>query len=196
MARTSPYPTIKGIKVDLPSLAALSHHCRPGFCGEAGPCCRRYEIHVEADEISRIVGWMPLAAGFSNHLEADGELGNVFEEDGQGAYMIDINYRDDCVFSYSGRHRELLCSLHAAALSAEVSPLRVKPRCCSLWPLALSQDRVPVLAVQHDAYDYPCNRKKNLHNSVLHHRVAGIIQGLFGVDFLGEVEQALRVNRG
>ena len=42
------------------------------------------------------------------------------------------------MFAYASKEGRILCSLHAAALAEGIDVRRAKPRCCRLWPLALT----------------------------------------------------------
>ncbi len=81
---------------------------------------------------------------------------------------------------------ETVCSLHSAALELGLPPVEVKPRCCSLWPLALTEGPVPVLSINAQFASFPCNLKKPA--------LAGIDEGIqetiriyFGDSFLSEL---------
>jgi len=178
------YGDITGYRVDLEALATIAHRCEPVLCRRSGSCCAQYDIWIGRAEMERMVGLMPQAAHFAPHLRgSDGELKNVFRELGPDAYALEEGGDGLCVFAYRGPMRECLCSLHSAALEAGLAPQAVKPNCCFTWPLAISGERPPVISVQVDAFDFPCNRHREPDGG-LDEGIAEIIEGAFGRPFL------------
>ena len=134
-------PVIDDVVVDIPALLSITHSCDPSICKSSGSCCGSFEICVEAGEMDRVVGFMPMASEFSDGLMSGGSLRNVFEELEPALFAIDEGESGICVFGYHGARDEVLCSLHSVAMQRNYKPEEVKPRDCVLWPLALSEDK-------------------------------------------------------
>ena len=152
--------TVDGIRVDVAALRSISHRCRPEICRGTPNCCSRFTIHIGAIELETIVGFLPLVQKYKPCVGDAGDYENVFEEDEEGGFVIDADEDERCVFAYDARQGEVLCSLHSAAVDLGMAPVDVKPKCCSLWPLALSAGPRPVLSVNRLALSFPCNRRK------------------------------------
>lgn len=184
------HPVLKGVAVDIRALHSLAHRCTPGRCKAVKSCCARYDVTVSESEISTIVDWTPAAAEFSTGLASGNEFINPFDIDDEGRTILDVRKDGGCVYSFHQGAETLMCSLHAAALKAQAPPETVKPQSCTLWPLALTEDRKPKLSVQAGAYSFPCNRKRYVKSSRLHKGVAEIIRRLWGDEFLRQIETA------
>ncbi|MCG6911039.1 MAG: hypothetical protein LJE94_13065 [Deltaproteobacteria bacterium] len=150
---------VDGILVDVTALKSIRHRCLPEGCRETVNCCSCFRIHIGEEELKTIVGFLPLVKAYKPSIGREEDDDNVFEEDGDGGYIVDADEDERCVFAYSGRKGETLCSLHSAAVDMDMPPVNVKPKCCSLWPLALSCGPVPELSVNLLATSFPCNRK-------------------------------------
>lgn len=181
-------PVIEDIVVDIPALLSIAHTCDPSICTSSGSCCGSFEICLEADEMDRIVGFMPMASEYSDGLMSGESFGNVFEELEPGLYAIDEGELGVCVFGYHGAKDEVLCSLHAAAMQRNYKPEEAKPRGCVLWPLAMSEDKPLSLSVDSDAFLFPCNKQRE-GASTLDPDIADIIKKLFGKAFLNKVNE-------
>lgn len=180
-------PVIEGVAVDLNSVAGIAHDCDPALCRGARCCCSCYEITLTEEELSPVVGMLPAAARFSRRLKRGDGYDNVFDEEDDGLYTIDSARDGSCVFLYRDHLKTPLCSLHTAALESGADPYRAKPGSCTLWPLALSEDSPPVLTVQDDAFDFPCNRRRRGGRKGLDRGVSIIIVSVFGESFLDTV---------
>ena len=181
-------PVIEDIVVDIPALLSIAHSCDPSICTSSGSCCGSFEICLEADEMDRVVGFMPMASEFSDELMSGGSFRNVFEKLEPDLYGIDEGESGICVFGYRGAKDEVLCSLHSAAMQNNYKPEEVKPRGCVLWPLALSEDRPLSLSVDSEALLFPCNKQRE-GASRLDPGIADIIKKLFGSAFLDKVNE-------
>lgn len=182
-------PQVYGIRVDVEALLRLRHRHDPTRCSAVGCCCSSYEVCVSAKEVERIAGLLPMAAHYAPHLCADGALDNPFDPIGHGEYALDTDSAGTCVFAYRDRMGTTLCAVHSAALDLGLDPYKMKPAACALWPLALSEDRPPVLTVQDGAYAFPCNRRRSRAAARLDAGVAAIIRAVFGPEFLESLER-------
>src|SRR5262245_47566462 len=119
---------IQGVRVDLEALRALRHRCEPMKCiGRERGCCETYEVYVDPREMGTIVGASPDAAKFARGLRQRGEFIDPFEDtDGGSCLATDPHGR--CVFAYRDAKGATLCSLHSAALTHDLNPMKVKPK--------------------------------------------------------------------
>ena len=177
---------VGNIRVDVQALMSIQHCCLPGVCKGAPSCCSCFQIHVNEKELETIVGFLPLVEKYTASIGGEKGYDNVFEEDEDGLFLIDADENEQCVFAYSNEAEETVCSLHSAALELGLPPVEVKPRCCSLWPLALTEGPVPVLSINAQFASFPCNLKKPA--------LGGIDEGIqetiriyFGDSFLSEL---------
>ena len=182
---------IDGIIVDLPSLVSLAHRCRPESCREDRCCCSEYEVEVDGGELETIVGCLPEASRFAPHLKNGDEYPNIFDDQGGNLFAIDQTEDGCCVFVYRDEAGTPLCSLHAAALSMGLPPAEVKPECCHLWPLALSDSRPPLLGIHEDSFTFACNTRRAGRPAGLDPGVAAIIREALGSDFLVKLQKAI-----
>lgn len=180
---------INGILVDVAALRGMGHKCDPTLCRKTPSCCGQYEVCVETKRLESLIGCMPAAAKLADAL--GDEDANPFDPLGAGLYAIDTNEDGLCVFAYRDGQGRTLCSLHSAAMAAGVSPYRVKPTSCSLWPLAMNETAPPVLTVDGLAMEFPCNRRRRGRPRTLDAGIAEIIRGIFGQDFLDSVQRLL-----
>ena len=177
---------VRDVRIDLKALRSIRHRCRPGDCKGRPNCCSRFQIHVGEKELETIVGFLPLAEKYAPSIGGDGGYDNVFEEAEDGCFLIDTDEDEQCVFAYASRKGEILCSLHSAAIDLGLPPADVKPRCCSLWPLALTNDPQPMLSINNLCDAFPCNHRKAVPRGI----DAGIqetIRTYFGTSFLSEL---------
>ena len=179
---------IEDVVVDISALLSIAHSCDPELCSSSGSCCGSFEICLEADEMDRVVGFMPMASEFSDGLMSGSSFRNVFEELEPGLYAIDEGESGVCVFGYHGAKDEVLCSLHSVAMKRNYKPEEVKPRGCVLWPLAVSEDKPLSLSVDSEAFLFPCNKQRE-GASALDPGIADIIEKLFGKAFLDKVNE-------
>ena len=176
------------LKVDLAAISQLAHRCTPEGCG-LRCCCSSYEVHVNAAELSRIVGLLPKAARYCPHLKTRDGLDNIFEDLGRGIYALDTDDDGRCLFAYQ-RGRSLRCSLHTVAEECGLSPYQVKPYECSLWPLALTTSGGRTLTVDDTAYTFPCSAHQPV-GSPLSPSIASTIESLFGRVVLRNILDAI-----
>jgi hypothetical protein len=179
-------PIIHGIRVDLAALQAIRHKCHPETCRNCPSCCSRYVPHVSQSELERIVGCFPNIAHYTRGIKHGHGFKNVFEEYDDGSYCIDANEDESCVFTYTTSSGETLCALHSVALDLRISPVDLKPKACSLWPLTLSEETEPELSVDINWHEFPCNTMSN-NGHRIDAGVMNIIASCFGVSFLEQV---------
>ena len=160
------------------------------MCPKDQCCCSKYEIVVESGEMDRIIGYMPAASRYALYLGNGTSLENVFEEDGTGAFIMDTDEDGLCVFAYRDSWGDVLCSLHSVALDLEIPHYKTKPQSCVLWPLAISEDLPLQLAIADDAFDFPCNNRRNNPGNRLDLNIARIIRDVFGTRILNAIEKA------
>ena len=181
------YADIGGYRVDLEALASIAHRCDPVLCRRSGCCCAEYDVWIGEEEVERAAGMMERAARFAPHLRGgDGALVSAFRQLGPDAYAIEEGQGGLCILAYRGAREECLCSLHSAALEAGVAPQDVKPHCCFIWPLSIASSRPPVVSVQVDAFNFPCNQRREP-DGRLDEGIAQIVEGAFGREFLEEL---------
>ncbi len=172
------------LRADLKALRGIAHICDPVLCAGQTSCCACYEVVVSDAEQSAAVGWLGDAMRFASRLRHS----EVFEESSDGETVLAADENGLCAFAYRSKGA-VWCSLHAAALKRGYDPVRVKPFSCYLWPLALSEDDIPVLAVQDGAFDFPCNRRRR--GKGLHAGIEDIIRRCFGEPSLEQIRLAL-----
>jgi len=179
-------PIIHGIRVDRAALQTIRHKCHPDACRNRPSCCSRYVPHVNQVELERIVGCFPQIARYAGSIKNGNGYKNVFEEFDDGTYRIDAKEDESCVFSYARSSGETLCALHSVALDLRISPVDLKPKACSLWPLTLSEEPEPELSVDRNWREFPCNTlSDNGHR--IDAGVINIIASCFGVSFLKQL---------
>ena len=186
-----PMLRIGRVTVDIQALSQLKHACDPALCRAQACCCQCYEITFTRREMETAIGLMPVCAGYARHLQHAGMLENPFEPVPGGLFTVDEYEQDACAFAFRDHSGRMWCAIHAAALDLSLSPWTTKPKMCTLWPLALSEGRTPVLSVDANAYRFPCNtrRRKSLR---LDAGVAACIQRVLGGRFLKRLTTALR----
>ena len=182
-------PLIEGVRVDIQALCRLRHACDPNLCRHTRCCCKSYEVLVDRNEASTVVGVLPHAARHAPRLRDGATFHDPFDTT-EGGLCLATTANGRCVFAFNTK-QGLRCSLHAAALELGLPPAAVKPKACSLWPLFFDESDPPLLTVQEDALDFPCNRHNSAATS-LHPGVEEIIQTVFGASFLDALRQGLR----
>jgi hypothetical protein len=180
-------PLIDGLYIDVVSLLGISHRFDSVRCGKNGCCCTTYEVGMEAGEMERLVDWQPLAAKYQPALASDEEFDFPFDQDDEGKWVIETGEDATCPFSYRTAANETFCSLHTAAMERGLNPYHVKPRSCSLWPLALSEGDPPMLTVMEGVLQFPCNRKKT--SRTLSPGIAELVESCFGESFLVQLRR-------
>jgi len=181
-----PKPVIQGMRVDLAGLRSIRHHCDPDACRNGPSCCSRYVPHVSQSELEKIVGCFPIIARYSPNIKNGRGFKNVFEECDDASYCIDVKEDESCVFTHKTSSGETLCALHSVALDLRMPPVDLKPKACSLWPLALSEEPDPVLSVDRNWRDFPCNTLSDAGHQ-LDSGIIDIIAACFGVSFLKQL---------
>ncbi|MEN8245975.1 MAG: hypothetical protein ABFS43_13865 [Thermodesulfobacteriota bacterium] len=177
---------VGNIRVDVPALMSIRHCCRPGVCKGTPNCCSCFQIHVDEEELETIVGFLPLVEQYTSSISGELDYDNVFEEAEDGCFLIDADENERCVFAYTNEAEETLCSLHSAAIDLGLPPVDVKPKCCSLWPLALTGGPYPVLSINALFGSFPCNRKKAIPKGI-DDGIQETIRIYFGESFLSEL---------
>lgn len=182
---------INGINVDLEALLGVEYSCVPSACANQACCCQYYEITLTADELQTVLGMVPMAAKYAAHLDVSAdELPELFEEIDDGQFALAEDEDGCCVFQYQNGDGATLCSIHSAALEHGMHPYRVKPWACSMWPLTEDEEDPPLLTLQDDALDFPCNRQTRTTRRELCPELQDIIQAMYGEDFLRQIQQA------
>ncbi len=177
---------INNIDLDLTSIYKISHECRTGVCDRQYNCCANYEVCIDTNELEIIVNHLPLAAKYAKHLLSESGFANVFDETEDGFFSIDKDEEGLCVFAYQTKDNHFLCSLHTVALDLDTSPHLLKPKCCSLWPLALSTEQPLCLTLDDEAFLFPCNKVRD-DKKDLYPAIETIISTIFGDHFFNEL---------
>ena len=182
-------------EVDVVGICSILHHCT-GCQGSAKRCCESYEVTIDTSELSNLVGCMPLASRYSDHLQTDTGYKNVFEQISRDLYSIDTNEGGTCVFAYRVGDRTL-CSLHTVAEELKIPFTKAKPKSCLLWPLAVFEGEIGVLSIHDDVFDYGCNlrNKRNPREALsLCPSISKNIEMVFGFEFKNALREA--ANKG
>jgi hypothetical protein len=177
---------VSNIRIDVAALMSIRHRCLPGVCKGKPNCCSCFQIHVDEKEMEAIVGFLPLVEKYTPSIGGAPGYDNVFEEDEDGSFLIDADEDEQCVFAYMNEAEETLCSLHSAAIELGLPPVDVKPKCCSLWPLALTGGPHPVLSINKLFESFPCNHKKTTPTG-MDSGIQEAIRIYFGASFLSEL---------
>ena len=173
---------IKGVKssqyinVDLGAISATFHQCS-GCSTTDACCCAKYEVCVSAREMKAIIGALPLAAEHCPWLKDEDGFDNVFDETEPGCFAIDTHEDGLCLLAYhcdSG----IRCSLHSVAEQIGISPHRLKPFSCTLWPLLLLDPPDATLSICDDSFLFPCNRPQE--NGTISPEILDSIKSLLG----------------
>jgi len=186
---------IDGIRVDVAALLRIRHACDPHLCKAGQCCCRHYEISFTGRELARAVGLMPQCRNYAPHLQEGAEFDNPFEKAERNLWTADEQEDGTCAFAFTDTDGATWCSLHAAALDLGLSPWKVKPEPCMLWPLALSDDRPRVLGLHDDLLRFPCNKRRRGTPKTLDHGIAECIERVLGATFLENLQAHIRQTR-
>jgi hypothetical protein len=133
---------------------------------------------------------MEAASKYASNLACGGAIENIFEEDGNGTFIVDTDEDGLCAFAYGDRKRGVLCSLHSVAVDLKLPHYKTKPKSCVLWPLAISEDPPVHLSIAEDAFSFPCNTRRKYHGKTLDPNIAQTIRDLFGTKILTAITQA------
>ena len=183
---------IDGLAVDLEALLSMEHCCRPELCKDDKCCCSYYEIDVDGEELKKILGFIPLAAGYNTPERARRMNESLFRFEGRGNYVIATDADEYCGLIYFGALGQPLCTLHAGALEQQIPPAEIKPLCCTLWPLALDRQPIPILTIHDEAFSFVCNRKRQGYSTRLDPGVGEIVSSVYGRSFLGRLKKAIK----
>ncbi|MDX9753901.1 MAG: hypothetical protein RBU29_08070 [bacterium] len=182
--------SIGGFDVDLQALFGIAHECRPIVCKQ-DCCCGCYEICADKNEVRQIVSLLPIASHFAPHLRDGDEWVDLFDPVEQGLCALETDDEGLCQLAYRSGEA-MYCSLHSAALHLGLSPFTVKPKVCSLWPVAWVEGERPLLTIQDDAFDFPCNRPQDPRIAPLSPAIAETLQWAFGAEFYATLCQQAR----
>lgn len=182
---------INGIEIDAEAICSISHNCNPDVCKTGRCCCSCYEICIDLQELSTIIDYLSEAAKFAPHLKSGSDFENVFDELKPDLFAIDTDDDGLCVFAYLNKDGQTLCSLHSAALRLGLPPHEVKPKSCTLWPLAITEDLPLNLSTDKDAFSFPCNSQRDVQEASLCPSVADIVKNIFGTNFLEHLREII-----
>ena len=165
---------------------SIRHDCLPAVCKGKANCCSCFQIHVDEKELETIVGFLPLVEKYIPSIDGAQGYDNIFEEAEDDCFIIDADEDERCIFAYTTATEEILCSLHSAAIDLGLPPVDVKPKCCSLWPLALTKGPDTVLSINALYAAFPCNQKKVVPEGI-DEGIQETIRIYFGASFLSEL---------
>jgi hypothetical protein len=188
----SHFTEVEGILIDIKALMSITHSCVPSYCQFSQCCCTNYEVCINNNELSNIIGLLPYASKYSRRLKVGKRFDNVFEDIGRNLYSIDKDVSGLCVFGYYGKNEEILCSLHTTALDLRIPVESTKPASCILWPLAIVASCPLILSIQEGVFSFPCNQVRIGHATELDHGIAEIVAKSFGHSFLSRLQIAIR----
>ncbi|MBI9070372.1 MAG: DUF3109 family protein [Melioribacteraceae bacterium] len=184
-------PVIDGIIVDLEKITSTKYKCDPNTCKDTGSCCSYYEITFKGNESENFIGLLGDASKFSKHIKPSKNFDNIFDENEDDTITIDHDKNGTCKLAYKNENGCVLCSLHSVSLKHNLKPFKHKPSNCSLFPLALSEDKTPVLSIQEDALRFPCTNLKKKKDGKISKEIKEIIIDLYGKGFLRKLEICL-----
>lgn len=144
------------MKFDYESIKSIHHECT-GCQSKTDCCCASYDIFISEKEMQRILNIFTRIIEYCPDLMKDGEFDNVFEESEDGLIQLDTDGNGLCVFAYQGGGM-VRCALHTVAIDMDLPVEEIKPFHCLLWPMAVSSGSEPVISIQQNAHDFPCNR--------------------------------------
>jgi hypothetical protein len=175
---------IDNIEIDDHALFGIAHTCDPERFGTQCTCCATYEVNVDEDEIPLLDGCIALA--IAEGLVAP-SCANPFEELDDGEYCIDTDDTGQCLFARTQPNGACHCALHTMALKRQLEPYKHKPRSCTLWPVAVSDDK-QAIGITPDAFDFPCNKRRKGNPGRLHPGIAQIIDLIYSPAFRQKLE--------
>lgn len=178
--------------VDLMALFGIDHRCEPRLCKNES-CCTSYEICVDDKEIRNIVSLLKDASDFAPHLRSEEDWADLFDPVENDLCALETDEDGLCVFAF-GNKNQVRCSLHAAAMRLDLHPYQMKPKVCSLWPVAWVEGERPLITIQDDAFTFPCNQVKDPKEKTLCPAIAETIQSIFGQEFYKALCQLAKEN--
>ena len=142
---------------------------------------------MTADELERIIPVLPEAARFCPQLDTGEGYDNIFDEVEPGLFAIDTDEDGLCLLAFRSKGR-IRCSLHAAASSLGLSPEKVKPKACILWPMNFSEGK-EVLSLVGDALAFHCTTPRKGRSRKLSHAFVEAAASVYGMDVGEWMEQ-------
>ncbi len=138
-----------------PDVRRLCMTCISARCRREGAyCCRKLDVYVSEKERERIEQRLDEIAVFAPWLRLAGDTyDDVFAAEEEAGLRIEHRADGGCSFLFRDAEGAERCAIHAAALAAGDDPLRLKPRTCATWPLALSDASVDLV---REAHAYGC----------------------------------------
>lgn len=180
-------PRVQGVIVDVDALGGIAYECDPALCRDTQKCCASYDVCLDEDELPMILGGMHLAMGRAPHLE---DKPAPFEHVMGRLYALDTDEDGLCTFAWRNGNGHVLCALHSAALERGLDLHAVKPRCCLMWPLAMTDSEPHYLSVDPGAFEFPCCTRREP-DGALHESIRRHVEFMFGRAFLDELEAAM-----
>jgi len=187
-SRKTPSARARGhVHVNLAAILAVDHTCTgckaPKHC-----CCARYEVCADAKELKRIILLLPEAAKLCPRLKTQAGYDNIFDEIEPGLFALDTDEKGLCLLAYKSGGK-IRCSLHSAALKLGLSPAKVKPQACLLWPLSASEDN-RFLSLGDDTLSFRCvSRRRKLARTIAP-ALLETIKLVYGADFSARLARA------
>ncbi len=178
-------------QVDAEALMRLAYRCDPSRCRGLRSCCGVYDVWIDAEEKARLEKNLSLVFVRAGK-ESGGKCVDTYLKWVGAGYVLQKNREGLCRLACRADDGRVLCALHSAALHAGIPPAQVKPRSCLLWPLALAGRGHRTVSVQQDAYDFPCNRRREDSLSHLDSGTVSLIRTNFGEEFVSILERRLK----
>ena len=181
----------KGYTVYLRDLCEMLHTCDPALCSETGCCCGCYSIGITPAELERVIGLAPQAEKYATGIAEDDE---IFEEgDCETDLELAVNDEGLCNLAYVDSLGRTLCAVHSAAVDLGLDPYKTKPAPCTLWPVMMPESEEKIIAIMEDAYEFPCNKKRDLTGVTrLCDEVAEILNKKISPAFTSELNEIIR----
>ena len=143
-------------------------------------CCNIFVVDTTQAKINRIVSIFDTIAEFCPNIKNDNEYVNPFEREQGNQYFIDKKSDEYCVFSYFDKNKALKCGIHSAALAINKDPYYFKPLPCSIWPLALYNNKGKVEISLDTETKSTCLKKKKKPDTKIDPHFLDIIKRLLG----------------
>ena len=175
------------VHVNLSAILCVDHACNgcstPGQC-----CCASYEVCADSKELKRIVNLLPEAARFCPRLKTKSGYDIIFDEIEPGLFALDTDEKGLCLLAYKSGGK-IRCSLHSAALKLGLSPAKVKPQACLLWPLSASEDN-KFLSMGNDTLSFRCVTRRRKPSRAIAPSLLETIGEVYGRDFGARLARA------